>query len=55
VKHTIRLAARDDILREFRYYLVDQDKPEVANRFVEVVDRTAEKIVGYPPQLRILV
>jgi toxin ParE1/3/4 len=48
VKHTIRPAARDDILRQFRYYLVDQDKPEVANRFVEAVDKTVEKILRTP-------
>jgi toxin ParE1/3/4 len=56
VKHTIRPAARDDIIRQFRYYLVDQDMPEVANRFVEAVDKTVEKILrtpnaGVPKQL----
>jgi plasmid stabilization system protein ParE len=39
VKHTIRPTARDDIIREFRYYLVDQDRPEVAKRFVEAVEK----------------
>jgi len=32
-------AARDDILRQFRYYLVEQDKPKVAERFLSAVRR----------------
>lgn len=48
MKHTIRPAARDDIIRQFRYYLVDQDKPEVANRFVKAVERTIDKILRTP-------
>jgi plasmid stabilization system protein ParE len=48
VKHTIRPAARDDIIRQFRYYLVDRDKPEVANRFLEAVDKSVEKILRTP-------
>lgn len=48
MKHTIRQAARDDILRQFRYYLVDLDKPEVASRFVEAVHKTVEKILRTP-------
>jgi len=48
VKHIIRPAARDDILRQFRYYLIDQDKPEVANRFVEALERTIDIIMHTP-------
>jgi len=48
VKPIIRPAARDDILRQFRYYLVDQDKPAVAERFLGAVQRTMEKIVRTP-------
>ncbi len=48
MKHTIRPAARDDIIRQFRYYLVGQDRPEVANRFVEAVERTIDKILRTP-------
>jgi toxin ParE1/3/4 len=48
VKHTIRPKARDDILRQFRYYLVDQDRPEVADRFVEAVEKTIDKILRTP-------
>jgi toxin ParE1/3/4 len=48
VKPAIRPAARDDILHQFRYYLVDQDKPEVAKRFLRAVQRTMEEIVRTP-------
>jgi hypothetical protein len=40
--HIIRSAARDDILKQFRYYLVDQDKPEVAVRFLVAVEKTID-------------
>ena len=30
MKQVIRSAARDDIIRQFRFYLVEQDVPEVA-------------------------
>ena len=48
MKHTIRPAASDDILRQFRYYLVNQDRPEVANRFVKAMDKAVEKILRTP-------
>lgn len=48
MKHTILATARDDILRQFRYYLVDQDKQEVANRFLEAIFKTVEKIFRTP-------
>jgi toxin ParE1/3/4 len=48
VKPIIRPAARDDILRQFRYYLVEQDKPEVAERFLRSIRRTLEEIVRTP-------
>ena len=41
-------AARDDILRQFRYYLVEQDKPKVAERFLSAVRRTMETIIRTP-------
>jgi hypothetical protein len=34
VKHIIRQAAKDDILRQFRYYLLE-DALETATRFLE--------------------
>ena len=48
MKPIILPAARDDILRQFRYYLVVQDKPEVAERFLSAVRRTVEGIIRTP-------
>ncbi len=48
MKPLILPAARDDILRQFRYYLVQQDKPEVAERFLSAVRRTMEGITRTP-------
>jgi plasmid stabilization system protein ParE len=48
VTYIIRSAARDDILRQFRFYLVDQDAPEVANRFLEAVQETVEELIRMP-------
>jgi plasmid stabilization system protein ParE len=48
LKPIILPAARDDILRQFRYYLVQQDKPEVAKRFLSAVRRTIEGIIRMP-------
>ena len=48
MKRIIRSTARDDILRQFRYYLVDQARPEVAHRFLEAVEKTIEKILRTP-------
>jgi toxin ParE1/3/4 len=42
-------AARDDILRQFRYYLVDQDNAQVANRFLTAV-RKAVNLITRTPQ-----
>ncbi len=48
MKPIILPAARDDILRQFRYSLVQQDKPEVAERFLSAVRRTMEGIIRMP-------
>jgi plasmid stabilization system protein ParE len=48
LKSIILPAARDDILRQFRYYLVEQDKPKVAERFLSVVPRTMQEIIRTP-------
>ena len=48
MKPIILPAARDDILRQFRYYLVEQDKPQVAERFLIAVRRTKEGIIRMP-------
>jgi len=48
LKARILPAARDDILRQYRYYLVQQDKPEVAERFLSAVRKTMEGIIRTP-------
>jgi plasmid stabilization system protein ParE len=48
VKRIIRPAAKDDIMRQFRYYLVDRDLPDVANRFLEAIETTIGKILSAP-------
>ena len=42
MKITYRQAACDDLTRQFRYYLVHLDVPEVAMRFKEAVRKTAK-------------
>ncbi len=48
MKIVYRQAARDDVTRQFRYYLVNLDLPEVASRFREAVRTTAEAIRERP-------
>jgi len=48
VNYIIRPAAKDDIIRQYRYYLVDQDVPELANRFLRAVEETIEKLIAMP-------
>jgi len=45
VKAVIRPRAQDDILRQFRWYLVEQDAPDAAFRFVEAVEASVEQLV----------
>jgi plasmid stabilization system protein ParE len=47
VKHTIRPAAKDDIIRQFRYYL-REDALEAATRFLDAVDESIEAICRMP-------
>lgn len=61
---TYRQAARDDLIRQFRYYLIEQNAPQVAVRFKEAVRKTVKAISQQPaiaplyilrnPQLRTL-
>lgn len=37
-----------DIIRHFRYYLVDEDAPTVAFRFREAVIESIEQLKPYP-------
>jgi toxin ParE1/3/4 len=48
VKAVIRPRAQDDILRQFRWYLIDQDAPEAALRFVDAVEASVEQLVRMP-------
>ena len=48
MKPIILPAARDDIVRQFRYHLVEQDAPKVAERFLSAVRRTIERIIRTP-------
>lgn len=47
MKHVIRPAAKDDIIRQFRYYLL-QDALDVATRFLDAVDEAIEAICQMP-------
>jgi toxin ParE1/3/4 len=48
VKVLYRQAATDDIVRQFRYYLLAADVPEVALRFREAVRRTVQSLRDRP-------
>jgi toxin ParE1/3/4 len=48
VKVTYRQASRDDVTRQFRYYLVKRISPEIAVRFKEAVGKTAKTISTQP-------
>ena len=47
MKHIIRQAAKDDIIRQFRYYLLE-DALEAATRFLDAVDESIEAICQMP-------
>jgi toxin ParE1/3/4 len=48
VKLVYRQAASDDIVRQFRYYLLAANVPEVAIRFREAVRRTIQSLRDHP-------
>jgi toxin ParE1/3/4 len=48
VKVAFRQSARDDIIRQFRYYLLESAAPEVAIRFRESVRRTIDSLRQHP-------
>ena len=43
-----RRTASDDVVRQFRYYLIDQSLPEVAVRFRDAIRRTIESLSEHP-------
>ncbi len=45
--HVIRPNAKDDILRQFRYYLLN-DASDAADRFLDAVDQSIEAIRKMP-------
>jgi plasmid stabilization system protein ParE len=48
VKVTYRHAARDDVIRQFRYYLITMAVPEVAVRFRAAVKLTVQSLRQHP-------
>ena len=48
MRAVIRPRAQDDILRQFRWYLVEQDAADAAFRFVEAVEASVEQLVRMP-------
>ena len=48
MKVLYRQIASDDIVRQFRYYLVTAEAPEIALRFREAVRRTIESLSQNP-------
>lgn len=48
MKVVYRQAASDDVVRQFRYYLVDQNLPEVAVRFRDAIRHTIESLRQHP-------
>jgi toxin ParE1/3/4 len=48
VKVLYRQTASDDVIRQFRYYLVTENLPEVAIRFRDAVRRTIESLRQHP-------
>jgi toxin ParE1/3/4 len=48
VKGSIGPSARDDILRQYRYFLLEEDNPVVAQRFLAAVQAAVGKICQRP-------
>ena len=45
---SIRSAAREDILRQYSYYLIEKEAVRVAQRFLDAVQATIEMLCGMP-------
>jgi plasmid stabilization system protein ParE len=48
VNITIRTAAREDILRQFAYYLDEKGAPRTARRFLDAAESAIEKLRSMP-------
>jgi toxin ParE1/3/4 len=44
----VRSSAREDILRQYSYYLIDKDAPGAAERFLEGVEASIELLCQMP-------
>ena len=44
----IRPAARDDIIHQFRWYLVEQEAYDVAFQFIEAVEESVQRLSSMP-------
>jgi hypothetical protein len=52
VTPVIRPRARDDIIRQYRWYLVDKDAPDVAFRFMDAVEESVNNCSRCPARVR---
>jgi toxin ParE1/3/4 len=48
VNAVIRPRARDDIIRQFRWYLVKQDTAEAAYRFLDALEESVRQLLSMP-------
>jgi toxin ParE1/3/4 len=48
VNRVIRPRVRDDIIRQYRWYLVNQDSPDAALRFVNAFEATMAPLLRMP-------
>jgi len=48
VKAYVRSAAGEDILRQYRYYLLERDAAQVAQRFLDAVQSAIEELCRAP-------
>lgn len=44
----IRPRARDDIIRQFRWYLVQQDSADAAYRFLDALEESVQQLLHMP-------
>jgi plasmid stabilization system protein ParE len=48
VNLVIRPRARDDIIRQFRWYLVQQDAADAAYRFLDALEESVQQLLHMP-------
>jgi toxin ParE1/3/4 len=48
VTPVIRPRAHDDIIRQYRWYLVEKDAPDAAFRFLDAVEKSVEQLLRNP-------